>query len=78
MTKKTFEVNSLALLYTTKEFLPAMLKMNKGHIITIASAAGFIGSPGLVDYSASKFAAIGFDESLRQELTNMGSKVTTT
>ena len=55
-----------------------MLENNKGHIVTIASAAGFIGSPGLVDYSASKSAAIGFDESLRQELTGKNSNVTTT
>jgi len=55
-----------------------MLENNKGHIITVASAAGFVGSPGLVDYSSSKFAAIGFDESLRQELTNQNSDVKTT
>ncbi|CAI2372325.1 unnamed protein product [Moneuplotes crassus] len=78
LVKKTFEVNSLALIYTTKQFLPQMLEMDKGHIVTIASAAGYIGSPGLVDYSASKFAAIGIDESLRTELANIGSKVTTT
>lgn len=78
MVRKTFEVNSLSLAYTVKEFLPQMLKHNKGHIVTIASAAGFIGSPGLADYSASKSAAIGFDESLRQELTDLNSNITTT
>jgi all-trans-retinol dehydrogenase (NAD+) len=78
MIKKTFEVNSIALAYTVKEFLPKMLELNKGHIVTIASAAGVIGSAGLADYSASKYAAIGFDESLRIELSNNKSNVKTT
>lgn len=42
-----------------------MLKANVGHVVTIASMAGVVGSPGLVDYCASKSGAIGFDESLR-------------
>ena len=45
-----------------------MMKVNKGHIISIASLAGQVGVPKLVDYCASKFAAVGFDEALRMEL----------
>lgn len=45
-----------------------MLRNNKGHVVTIASAAGHFGVNGLCDYCASKFAAVGFDESLRAEL----------
>jgi all-trans-retinol dehydrogenase (NAD+) len=55
-----------------------MLERNKGQIVTIASVAGAVGSPGLIDYGASKAAAIAFDESLRQELHDMGSNVRTT
>ena len=55
-----------------KSFLPKMLERNRGHIVTIASLAGKHGLPGLVDYCASKFAAVGFDESLRFELYTMG------
>jgi all-trans-retinol dehydrogenase (NAD+) len=55
-------------LQTVKSFLPAMLSRNHGHIVTIASAAGLFGTNGLVDYCASKFAAVGFDETLRAEL----------
>lgn len=51
-----------------KAFLPAMLKENKGHIVSIASLAGHVGCPKLVDYTTSKFAAVGFDEALRMEL----------
>jgi all-trans-retinol dehydrogenase (NAD+) len=53
---------------TTKAFLPDMIETDNGHIVTIASLAGLVGVNKLVDYSASKFAAVGFDESLRLEL----------
>lgn len=46
-----------------------MLATKKGHIVTIASVVGFYGSCGISAYSASKFAALGLDESLRAELT---------
>lgn len=75
---RTFEVNTLALFWTAKAFLPGMLERNRGHIVTIASAAGIVGVRGLADYSASKFAAIGFDEALRMELGRSRSKVRTT
>mmetsp|Transcript_53528 Transcript_53528/g.81215 ORF Transcript_53528/g.81215 Transcript_53528/m.81215 type:complete len:96 (-) Transcript_53528:154-441(-) len=55
-----------------------MLKKNKGHIVTIASIAGHAGVQGLADYCASKFGAVGFDESLRHELRFQKSKVKTT
>ena len=40
--------------------------------------AGIIGVAGLADYCASKFGAVGFDESLRMELNTLNTKVTTT
>jgi all-trans-retinol dehydrogenase (NAD+) len=46
--------------------------------VTIASIAGILGVNGLADYCASKFGAVGFDESLRMELGNLKSKVKTT
>lgn len=76
--RKTFEVNTLALFWTTKAFLPGMLASGRGHIVTVASAAGLIGVRGLADYSASKFAAVGFDEALRMELAAARSPVGTT
>lgn len=65
---KTFEVNTLAHFWMCKAFLPDMIQNNHGHIVTIASVAGHTGGPRLVDYCSSKFAAVGFDESLRIEL----------
>jgi all-trans-retinol dehydrogenase (NAD+) len=74
----TMKVNTLALFWTNKAFLPDMLKRDSGHVVTVASAAGMVGVAGLGDYNASKFAAIGFDESLRAELKKRGSRVRTT
>lgn len=76
--ERTFAVNTLAAFWTTKAFLPAMLAADRGHLVTIASAAGLIGVNGLADYSASKFAAVGFHEALRMELRSQKSRVRTT
>lgn len=55
-----------------------MLLKNHGHIVTIASIAGHTGVCGLVDYCASKFGAVGFDESLRMEMRKLGKNIKTT
>lgn len=46
------------MLQTTKAFLPKMIENDRGHIATIASLAGHVGISKLVDYCASKFAAV--------------------
>lgn len=60
------------LLQTTKNFLDGMLRRGSGHIVTVASAAGLIGTHLCTDYSATKFATIGFHESLLTELRTHG------
>ncbi len=75
--RRTFEVNVLALYWTTRAFLPGMLQRNRGTVVTIASAAGLVGVARQTDYSASKFAAVGFTESLRAELRGAGTRVGT-
>jgi all-trans-retinol dehydrogenase (NAD+) len=55
-----------------------MLAQGSGHLVTIASAGGILGAPKLTDYSASKFAAVGFDEVLRMEFSQNGDNIRTT
>ncbi|CAL1279355.1 unnamed protein product [Larinioides sclopetarius] len=66
--EKTVHVNALSHFWMGKAFLPDMMQSNKGHIVSIASLAGVSGLPNLTDYCASKFAAVGFMESLKLEL----------
>ena len=51
-----------------KEFLPRMISINKGHIVSMSSMAGITGTPNLVPYCASKFAVKGFMDALFLEV----------
>ncbi|GMS90331.1 hypothetical protein PENTCL1PPCAC_12506 [Pristionchus entomophagus] len=68
MIERTMAVNATACLYTTKNFLAPMIERNHGHIVTVASILGKLGAPGVVDYCASKYAAVGYHDSLAAEL----------
>lgn len=64
----TFRVNTFAHYYLAQEFLPHMVKNNHGMVVTVASLAGYITAPSLVDYAASKAGAVSFHEGLAAEL----------
>ncbi|XP_045566883.1 retinol dehydrogenase 10-A [Salmo salar] len=66
--ERTMLVNCHAHFWTTKAFLPKMLELNHGHIVTVASSLGLFSTAGVEDYCASKFGAIGFHESLSHEI----------
>lgn len=74
----TLRVNALGVFHTTRAFLPDMIARKSGHIVNIASASGFVPVPRLTTYAASKWACLGFSESLRVELREYeGLRVTT-
>uniref|UniRef100_A0A8B9FBP6 Estradiol 17-beta-dehydrogenase 11 n=1 Tax=Amazona collaria TaxID=241587 RepID=A0A8B9FBP6_9PSIT len=70
--ERMFEVNILAHMWTTKAFLPTMMKNNHGHIVTVASAAGHFVISYMVTYCSSKFAAVGLHKALTEELPTLG------
>jgi len=70
--EKVMKVNTMAVIWMVKAFLPDMIADNSGHLVTIASAAATCGVPKLSDYCASKFATFGFHESVRFELAKLG------
>ncbi len=74
--EKVSFTNYFGMIYCTKSFLPYMLKRNTGHIINIASLAASFGIPGMAAYCGSKFAMLGFSESLYYELKKTGVKIT--
>jgi len=80
-TKFTIDVNTLAPMYVAHEFLPAMIaSAGECRMINLASAAGFTPNPRMAVYAASKWAVIGWSDSVRLELKQAGLdhvKVTT-
>ena len=71
-----FEANVFGLFAMTRAVLPAMRAQKGGHVINIASVAGFCGFPGSGYYAASKHAVEGFSDSLSREVGPLGIKVT--
>ncbi len=71
----TFEVNTIAPMVIAQQILPDMLLRNCGHICNIASAGGMLSNPKMSVYAASKWAAIGWSDSVRIELQQMKSNV---
>jgi NADP-dependent 3-hydroxy acid dehydrogenase YdfG len=70
------ETNVLGVLHAVRGALPAMQLAGRGHIVLIASLSGresYVGEPV---YIASKWAVVGFGNSLRKEAGPMGVKVT--
>ncbi|KAK6173678.1 hypothetical protein SNE40_017086 [Patella caerulea] len=70
--QRTFEVNTLSQFWTMKEFLPYMMKTNRGHVVNVASMSAKSGTAYLVDYSSSKYAVYGFTEALQEEISVLG------
>jgi NAD(P)-dependent dehydrogenase (short-subunit alcohol dehydrogenase family) len=71
-----FGINVFATINVTRYALPYLRKQRSGHIINIASVAGFVGAPGWSIYSATKAAVIAFSEVLALDLEGLGIKVT--
>jgi len=80
-TKFTIDVNTLAPMYVAHAFLPAMIEAStECRLVNLASAAGFTPNPRMAVYAASKWAVIGWSDSVRLELKQAGFdhvKVTT-
>lgn len=76
--RRTFAINVESHFHTVQAVLPGMISRGSGHIVTIASAGGLAATSRLSAYSASKFAAVGFDDALRIELKKLGHPIDTT
>jgi NAD(P)-dependent dehydrogenase (short-subunit alcohol dehydrogenase family) len=61
-TEEIFKVNIVSHFALIREYMPDMIKKNKGHIVGLASVASFIAPPGIVDYSATKAAVLALHE----------------
>lgn len=61
----------------TLAVLPHMRSRRHGRIVNITSIGGKVAVPHLLPYDCAKFAAVGFSEGLRAELSRDGVSVTT-
>ena len=70
---QTMEVNAIGLMLVAREFLPAMIASDtQCRLVNIASSAGLNAIPRMAAYAASKWAAVGFSDSVRLELEQAG------
>lgn len=69
----TMEVNSIGPMLVAREFLAGMIESGRPcRLVNIASSAGLNAIPRMAAYAASKWAAIGFSDSVRLELEQAG------
>ena len=65
---KTVQVNISGTMFVVRAFLKKMIERGSGHIVNMASASGYIGNPKMSVYAASKWAVLGWTESLYLEM----------
>lgn len=70
-----YRVNMLGVFFCCKYTVPGMIKNRRGQIINISSVAGLNGFSGGSAYASSKFALMGFTESIREDLKKYGIAV---
>jgi short-subunit dehydrogenase len=75
--RQTLEVNVVGVAHSIEAVLPRMIERRRGHIVGIASMAGYRGFPWMISYSASKAALIAYLEAMRPGLRRRGVTVTT-
>ncbi len=69
-------INLWGVIYGTKAFLPHLKNQAEGHIVNIASINSIVPIPWNGPYNASKYAVMGFTETLAQELAGTSVRVT--
>ncbi|CAN5856377.1 SDR family oxidoreductase [soil metagenome] len=74
--RRMIETNVLGLMYVTHAALPGLVEQGSGDIVQVSSVAGRLAREGSGGYNASKWAVNAFSESLRQEVTARGVRVT--
>ena len=75
----TLRINTAGPMHVTRAFLPAMMERGSAaRILNVASASGTLSVPRMSVYAASKWAVIGWSDSLRLELKEAGGPIRVT
>lgn len=69
---RMMDVNFWGVVRGTRLVLPGMRLRGRGHVITVASLASYIGPPGEATYGATKHAVHGWLKAVRFELRGSG------
>ncbi|TAK11473.1 MAG: SDR family oxidoreductase [Anaerolineae bacterium] len=69
------EVNLTGVIQLTSLVLPTMIQQKSGHIINMASMAGYVATPTYTVYAATKHGLRGFTDALRREVGIWGVRV---
>ena len=72
---RTFDINTKGAMFVTLRYLKDMKARGCGHICNVTSSAGMLALPKMSLYASSKWAAIGWSESVRIELEREKSPV---
>src|SRR5262249_61797405 len=72
--RTTVAVNLNGLLTVTHAFLPDLIGRPEAHLVNVASATAFGPLPWGTSYAATKWAVLGFTESLREEFRLLGHR----
>jgi NADP-dependent 3-hydroxy acid dehydrogenase YdfG len=73
--RRMVSTNVLGLMYMTHAAIDGMVEQGSGDVVNISSVAGRTARKGAGVYNASKWAVNAFSESLRQEVTARGVRV---
>jgi NADP-dependent 3-hydroxy acid dehydrogenase YdfG len=73
--RRMIHTNVLGLMYLTHAALPHLVEQGSGDIVNVSSVAGRVARSGSGVYNASKWGVNAFTESLRQEVTQRGVRV---
>lgn len=65
-------VNLFGVANGLRSFVPRMIGQGQGHVVNTASGAGFVTTPRLGPYSATKHAIVAITVALRNELAGTG------
>lgn len=74
--RRVFDVNLFGVLYGTMAAYAAMARQGSGHIVNVASMAGFAPFSMNTPYTAAKYGVVGLTDALRHEAAARGVRMT--
>jgi NAD(P)-dependent dehydrogenase (short-subunit alcohol dehydrogenase family) len=68
-------VNLWGAIHGVKAFMPLLLEQGEGHVVSTASTAGLVASPGIGPYNVSKFGVVALMETVARDLARGPARI---